>query len=186
MFKKLSGMLGGDDKNDNNQGQSHFQMTPQYQQWREMIFNLKAEDVGFKTDGANKVFGTIMDVGLPGGRNFVVSVSAFTTMECSMRTSFGGGLSGVGEHPQINQQLQAIIPLTQKLVSQAEKASKPKLPTSGIVHFHYLTTDGLYTYGAPIQQLMTPQHPYSELFGCFSQVKAIIDQLFDEMQKNQQ
>jgi hypothetical protein len=169
---------------------SKFEVTPDYQKWREVIFSIKPEVGGISTNEAEQVYGVVMDLGLvaddsaaPSGKNLVISVTAFATGESSMRPSFGGGMIGLGSQEEISEHAKYIIRAAQTLVGTAQNIDKHDLPESGHVFFYLLTTSGLKLYQCKLSDLKAPNHPFNELFSRFSSIKRRADALWNQSHK---
>ena len=78
------------------------EILPDYLKWREVIFSVASNQVGISSRQRDVVYGVVMDVGLvddkgkPTNNNYVFTSTAFASGEASIRTSFGGGVIGLG------------------------------------------------------------------------------------------
>ena len=92
---------------------------PDYQKWRDFIFSVPGEQVGISSHQPDQVYGVVMDVGLadekgnPVDTNAVVTETALASGESSLRTSFGGGIIGLGSYKEISEHAKQIIHLAQ-------------------------------------------------------------------------
>lgn len=157
---------------------------PDYRKWRELFFSVTPEQGGIKSL-LGPVYGAMMDVGLtdnpnqPEPTNLIISVTAFATGESSMKTSFGGGVLGLGGMEAIAQQAKAIVSKAQHLLAHTEIVTHKNLPTSANVFFYFLTRNGVHHHACAMREL-TPHHAFGELFARFSYIKGIADKVWDE------
>jgi hypothetical protein len=159
------------------------ELLPDYQKWREGIFSVSAEQAEVSSSQPDRVYGVIMDVGLadekgkPVETNLVITETAFASGESSLKTSFGGGIIGLGGAEEVSEQAKQIVGLGQGLVHLTKPANKRDLPGSGKIYFYFLTTSGVRFYECKFKDIHAQEHPFSEVFARFSVIKNRADEL---------
>jgi hypothetical protein len=167
----------------------NIKVLPDYQKWRDVIFRVTAEQVDVSSDQPDQVYGVVMDVGLadasgnPVGANAVITETAFASGESSLKTSFGGGIIGLGSMEEVSEHAKQIVRLAQPLISMTQPANSHDLPESGKIYFYLLTTSGTKFYGCGLKTIYSQEHPFREIFARFTRIKAQADKLMDEHSK---
>ena len=147
-----------------------------YLRWRDVIFSVSIDQVDKATGEPDQVYGVVMDVGL--SDEFVISITAFPTGESSLRTTVGGGVTGLGNDQTIAGHAAQIVHLAQSLVDETKPASDHSLPGAQMVFFYFLTTSGLRSYTTPIKEVDSQdQHHFHEIFNRFTAIKVRSEEL---------
>jgi len=164
-----------------------------YENWRNIIFSIKSENVGVLSTEPNQVYGIVMDVGVattdhgkPIDVKVVVSQSAFPTGESSVKWSNGGGFIGLGGDKEISEVAKQIISEAQSLLDLTNKVTNHDLPISGKVYFYLLTTSGTRLYECNLNDFKaSPNQPFAQIFSRFAWIKRRGDAIWNQSQPRQ-
>lgn len=159
-------------------------MTEDYKKWRDVVFSMKAENVGLSSSEPKKVYGMVMDIGMVDQRanaTFALSTTAFASGEASFRPTPGGGFIGLGSDPRVAEVAKSIVSMAQIFMVKAQPVSHYPLPAVGNVSYYFLTTSGLLAITDTLQALQSP--PYGQLLNKFGQIRGVAEKMIDEQQK---
>lgn len=161
-------------------------ITPDYQTWRETIFNIDAAQAGGSENDTNQVYGVLMDVGMIDNQTserWAISLTAFLSGEASFRPTPGGGMVGLGGEPKVAQVAQEIVQLAQTLLPKASPIEDRALPEPDLVQFLLLTPGGVYGVADDINKLLKkPEDPCNTLLNKFGFIRQVADQRIDKKQ----
>lgn len=146
-----------------------------YLRWRDGIFTVTSGQVDLLTEQPKQVYGVIMDVGL--SDDFIITITAFPTGESSLRTTIGGGATGLGSDEFITEHAKRIVILAQPLIEKARQINNHNLPKSQKVYFYFLTTSGLLLSETTVEETSALNHPFHEMFGRFTEIKRRSEEL---------
>lgn len=159
-------------------------ITEDYQKWRNVIFSMKAENVGLSSTEEKKLYGMVMDITMidqKANAIFALSTTAFASGEASFRPTPGGGFIGLGSDPNIAEVAKSTISKGQIFLVKAKPASDFPLPAVGYVTFYFLTTSGLFYLNDTLVNFQSP--PYGQLLNKFGQIRGVAEKMIDEQQK---
>ncbi len=156
-------------------------ITEEYKKWREVIFNVKPEQVGVSSQEVDRVYGVLMDIGQAdtGGRgNFALSLTALASGEASFRPTPGGGAIGLGGDAKVAEVAKSLVQIGQATIS-ATKATTDfaSLPKPGWVRFTYLTTSGVRSVEGQLNVMLSPHNPFSKLMNGFGFIRNFAEKL---------
>jgi hypothetical protein len=124
---------------------------------RDRLFTSSPEEIGLSGEAANaKVWGALMELGLPSGVGTVVSMHDGST---SLYTTTGGGVIGV-----TSAQAKRFVAEAEKHLAQMEPAKSFPYPNVGRIKFYVLTREGVYVAEANEKELAGGGHSLSPLF----------------------
>lgn len=154
-----------------------------------MIFAIEAGEVDTPEDQAEYLNGVLMEVGLanrngtPSETYYVISMTAFSSGEASLKPSIGGGIVGLGNNERISEQAKNIVQMAQPLLGETQPALNQDMPQSGRVNFYFLTKSGVRFYTCGLKEIHAKKHPFNEIFSSFSQIKNQADLYIDNLAK---
>jgi len=126
------------------------------------------------SDRLPRVWGALMETGRAGGTASLVAVVDGTT---SLYLSTGGGIIGGGEHAPVADASSAFLEVVESHLDRLAPAGEALMPEPEAVRFTALTYDGLFSGGAPEDELESGRHPLSALFaaghGVLTQLRLI-------------
>lgn len=102
-----------------------------------------------------------METGYPGA---VVSLVALADGTVSMYFSNGGGIIGLGPHPEPHRIAKELIASAQRFSLQATATKKFPLPKQSHTRFYFLTGNGVASVAAKEDDLGSQRHTLSPLF----------------------
>ena len=158
------------------------EVSPEYQQWREMVLGMKPTD---DLKGIpEELYGVLMDVGMGGGKDryLAISLYAFNTGEASLKASLGAGVIGLGNNSENSEHAKRIVQIGQSLIHLTIPTKKYDYPEAGNVDFYFITTSGIRFFKCEIDEIRNG-HPFAEIFSLFTIIKRFADQIM-EKQKN--
>jgi hypothetical protein len=125
---------------------------------------LRANPSGFgikPTTALPRVWGALLDMGMPNGVASLLSVADGTT---SLYTSTGGGIIGGGFHAPVREATERFLALLEKTLGEFEPRAVFELPASGRVAFVVRTYDA--DFGADVAQadFTGGKHPLTPVF----------------------
>lgn len=106
-------------------------------------------------------WGVVMETGFLEGSFTLVALSDGSA---SIYLSSGGGSIGGAGHETIRKAAQAMVALAAKFQSHAKATKDFPLPKAGQTIFYLLTDAGVFTAGAPDEELGEKRHGWSPLF----------------------
>ena len=165
------------------------EISPDYQKWRDGIFSVVGEQVDVPSNQLDQVYGVIMDVGLgdddgtPVDAQLVITEAAFASGEASLKTTFGGGVIGLGGAEEVSEHAKQIISSAQALVPITKPATNRDLPMSGRIYFYFLTTSGVRFYSCSIKEVDAQGHLFNEIFARFTLIKRQADEIMAKYSK---
>jgi hypothetical protein len=113
------------------------------------------------TEGLDRVYGVILDIGYPEGPATLAGFSDGTT---SLYTSSGWGVIGGGEHEVVAQATLRWLNVAERMIDAFEKADDAQLPQVGDVAFTVLTYHGRYRAVTRESALEEGTSPLTPLF----------------------
>lgn len=163
---------------------SRMRITPDYQGWRETIFNIQPGGAGAADDNdTSQVYGVLMDVGMldsTTSTQWAMSLTAFLSGEASFQPTVGGGYVGLGGDPKVAKIAQEIVQIAQTLLPKAFPIEDRALPEPDLVQFFLFTAGGVYGVADNIQNLQTPDDPLGQMLNRFGFIRQFADQRQDE------
>ncbi|MGD1857344.1 MAG: hypothetical protein ACFB2W_24175 [Leptolyngbyaceae cyanobacterium] len=165
---------------DNDQLHPRMKVTPDYQSWRETIFNIQPGQAG---GDAHQVYGVLMDVGMmedSTSERWAMSLTAFLSGEASFRPTVGGGHVGLGGDPKVAQVAQEIVQIAQTLLPNASPIDDRALPEPDLVQFFLFTADGVFGVADDIRQVQTSSNSLGQMFNRFGFIRQFSDRLSDK------
>lgn len=133
-----------------------------YVRLREMVFNVKPEDLHVKLSGPDEVWGLLMETGYD--RGHVSTLVALGEGTVSLYFSHGAAFIGCGTHAGPRQAAQAFLAASREFVAQAQPAMAHPVPAQGHVRFYFLSGHQILTTQAQEAQLRNHRHVFSPLF----------------------
>jgi hypothetical protein len=122
---------------------------------------LAPETVGIHpSDEHPKVWGALMELGMPEGVATLVALADGTT---SMYTSTGGGTIGAGEHESVARQAHVFLRTIEEHLDALDD-QEASLPSAGDVHLRALTYAGSLGAIASSEELARARGPLSAVF----------------------
>ena len=159
-------------------------ITPEYEQWRELMFNVPAEQVGASKSNPDQVYGVLMDIGMIDSQTaarWAISMSAFLSGEASFRPTVGGGCVGLGGNPKIAQVAEDIVQLAQTIQPKAFPADDRALPEPGLVQFFFLTPGGIHCVADDLDTLQRkPDDTLCTMLNKFGIIRQFAEQTIDK------
>lgn len=137
-----------------------YQVADAYGGLRNMVLTTKPESLGLRPRGSD-VWGVVMETGYPGA---VVSLVALADGTVSMYFSNGGGIIGLGPHPEPHRIGKELIASAQKFFLQASATKTFPLPKQSYTRFFFLTGNGVVSVEAKEDDLGNQRHALSPLF----------------------
>ncbi len=135
-------------------------MAEAYAGLREMVFTTTPLSIGLKP-AADEVWGVVMETGYP---KAVASLVALADGTVSLYFSNGGGIIGLGPHPEPNRLGKELITSAQRFVTQAKLTKVYPLPQPIYTRFYLLTGNGVVTVEAKEDDLGNQRNSFSPLF----------------------
>jgi len=114
----------------------------------------------------------------------VISLTAFSSGEASLKTTFGSGVLGLGGRKEISDQTKNIILSAQKLLDQATPTEEYASVKPKNVFFYLLTTSGVRCHEARLKDFPMRKDPFWEIFHRFSTIKNYADRMADMNRAN--
>ncbi|MBE9065990.1 hypothetical protein IQ260_04925 [Leptolyngbya cf. ectocarpi LEGE 11479] len=168
---------------DANPGPARMKITPDYQSWRETIFNSQPDQTGASEADANQVYGVLMDVGMMDNSTstqWAMSLTAFLSGEASFRPTVGGGYVGLGGDPKVANVAQEIVQIAQTLLPQTSPIEDQALPEPDLVQFFLFTAGGVYGVADDIRNVQAADDPLGQMLNRFGFIRQFADQLQDK------
>lgn len=137
-----------------------YKVAEAYSGLRNMVLTTKPEAVGLKP-AAGEVWGILMETGYP---EAVVSLVALADGTVSIYFSNGGGIIGLGPHPDPQKAGKAFLALAQQYSKSATATKKYPLPNPTYTRFYFLTGSGVTTVEAKEEDFGYGRHQMSPLF----------------------
>ncbi|NEZ62383.1 hypothetical protein D0962_06250 [Leptolyngbyaceae cyanobacterium CCMR0082] len=167
-----------------NASNHRMRITPDYQTWREAIFNIDAGQAGGSDSDIDQVYGVLMDVGMMDGRTserWAISLTAFLSGEASFRPTSGGGMVGLGADLKVAQVAQEIVQMAQTLLPKASPIEDHALPEPDLIQFLFLTPDGVYGVADDLHRLQKKtDDPFNTMLNKFGFIRQFADQRIDQ------
>ncbi len=159
-------------------------ITPDYQTWRETIFNIDARQAGDSESDTNQVYGVLMDIGMIDSRTserWAISMTSFLSGEASFRPTPGGGTIGLGSAPKVAEVAQEIVQMAQTLLPNTFPIDDRALPEPGLVQFFLLTPGGIYGVADDLQRLQRkPDDPLNTMLNKFGFIRQFAEQSLEK------
>ena len=130
-------------------------------QLRQSLLAADPASLGLTPENTGGLWALLMEMGFADGFATLVTVADGTI---SMYFIPGGGMIGIGEHVGPRQTGQQLLAAARQLRQLASPAPTCQPPSNGMIHFHFLTFDGVFTAAAKEKDLADPQAPLSVLF----------------------
>ena len=172
----------------NRSKKREFDLRDDYVAWRDFIFSVQSNQVGISDNQPQQVYGVVLDVGLANEdgsapvKNMVITMTAFASGESSLKTSFGGGVFGLGDNNEVvATSAKHIIELAQALQVKTQPTSNFELPESGKVYFYFLTTSEIRKYACEIKDASVKGHLFNPIFALFTLIKNESDRIMGEI-----
>jgi len=141
-------------------GSEQYKVAEVYTGLRNMVFTTAPVSIGLKP-AADEVWGVVMETGYP---KAVASLVALADGTVSLYFSNGGGILGLGPHPEPNRLGKELIVSAQRFVSQAKVTKVYPLPQPTYTRFYLLTGNGVVTVEAKEDDLGNQRDALSPLF----------------------
>lgn len=120
------------------------------------------KDLGLENPTATKpVFGVLMETGYP---NAVATLMALNSGDTSLYFSTGGGVIGGGQHVSVAKASKRFVTVANDYLTELKPVSSFPQPTQNTVVFYLLTSRGVLTAIAPVDDLGKKRHPLAGLF----------------------
>ena len=158
-------------------------VTPDYQNWRDSIFNIHPSQVGGSDNDTSRVYGVLMDVGMIDSRvseRWAISMTAFLSGEASFQPTPGSGVVGLGNDPKVAKVAQEIVQIAQTLLPDAFPIEDRALPEPSLVQFFFLTPGGVYGLADDLQKLQKTDDPLGTMLNKFGVIRQFAEQILDK------
>jgi hypothetical protein len=137
-----------------------YEVAEAYVGLRNMVLTTKPESLGLRPRESD-VWGIIMETGYPGA---VVSLVTLADGTVSIYFSNGGGIIGLGPHPEPHRIGKELIASAQKFSLQATATKIFPLPKQSYTRFYFLTGNGVVSAEAKEDDLGNQRDALSPLF----------------------
>ncbi|WKZ12923.1 MAG: hypothetical protein QY320_02775 [Gammaproteobacteria bacterium] len=154
VFSFLSGLFSS------GAGAKDYKVADPYAGLRNMVLTTKPEAVGLKPDAA-EVWGILMETGYP---EAVATLVALADGTVSIYFSNGGGIIGLGPHPELQKAGKAFLSLAQQYSRLGTSITNYPLPEPSYTRFYFLTGSGVMTVEAKEDDLGYGRHQLAPLF----------------------
>lgn len=145
------------------------QHSPVYGQMRQEALTMPPEEMEFERRWP-RVFGSLMELGLPSGH--VATLVVFADGTTSLYSSAGGGIVGSGSQRTVRQASDAFMAAATAANRGMADAADSPVPAPGRVRFYLRTTGGLRTAEAGEDELKAGSHALSPLYAAGQAVLA--------------
>jgi hypothetical protein len=175
LFTVLSGLFTSANAKD------EYKLAKIYTDLRSMVLATKPDALGLKPANG-EVWGVLMKTGYP---EAIASLVALADGTVSMYFSNGGGIIGLGPHPEPHRLGKELIAFAQKYSQQTKPTKSFPLPPHTFTRFYLLTGSGVVTAEAKEDDLGNQRHVLSPLFHkAHELISAII--IVDEQRRAEQ
>ena len=142
-------------------GAAASQHSPVYSQMRQEALTTPPEELQFE-GRRPRVWGSVMELGLPTGR--VATMVVFADGTTSLYSSAGGGIVGSGSQRTVRRASDEFLEEAAEANRGMTDAAESPLPGPGRVRFYLRTNGGLRTAEAGEDELKAGGHALSELY----------------------
>jgi len=132
---------------------------------------------GLPTDAAGRASLALMDMSMGGG---IATVASYVDGTTSMYLSGGGGVIGVGTHPQANAESRAFVAMTEAAIGSLTVTRDFNTLGPGQVRFLLRVGDDVYGAECAQSEIVRGEHPFHPLWVQGQRVLTLIRLISEE------
>jgi hypothetical protein len=158
------------------QKRNQYTIAPIFNDMRNLILNLKPEEIKFQSNDDNSVFAVLFECGL---NDAAYSMRCTADGSISIFFTTGAGIIGAGEHPDARAEGLKLLQLSNKSIMKTKRTVNNDLPLPGYVRFYFRTKKGNYYYEEKESNISSEK---SKFYALYYQAQLVIAKIreYDE------